>query len=206
MSLPKAKLIEFGEKTSSGRKVDFGLIKEIYSHIIEEDKKFFQGETNEKNFKQTLKDGRTWFIIENENGEIIGVTSIHFNKFKHSNSLVRMIHDWRGWIGRTFILPKFRGQEFSGASKNELEKKAREKGLTELKTVIYHNNKKSRKAAEKIGFKINRWSELKAIPLNLRKMFYFKKKKIGFLKISYPVLSKTELKNGFWRFYHKKIK
>ncbi|MFH1588914.1 MAG: GNAT family protein [Candidatus Diapherotrites archaeon] len=179
MKLPKVKLIPLGEKTSTGQKTDEKLILDLCHKSQLEDLGFFEP-TTEHNLLRTIKNGKTWYVIENQErikgikkGQIIGVTSVHFNDYKHPSLLLRLAFPTlKGEIGRTIILPEFRGKGFSGASKEEIAKTAKRRKLNELHCVINKDNIASIKAVEKAGFKHNALRSLLLNPLNKAKDTY----------------------------------
>jgi len=133
MVFPKVRLVGLGERTLDGRVVGAALLKELYGRATEKDREFFEGPT-EKEIDSVIEHGiSNWFVIENERGEIVGTIATSFeNRPKEKIAWRIFSSGLKGWIGRTFILPQFRGKGFAGASKLEIEKMAKARGLKEF--------------------------------------------------------------------------
>lgn len=154
----KVKLYALGEKTAKNETVDVPFFVDIYNSEVSQNENFNIASKDE--IERFSQDGRVYYAIENEKSEIVGATAMQYERSKIKPM-------WkRGYVGRTHIIPKFRGNGYSGSSKIALREIIKEQGFHALHTYIKRKNKSSIKANLKVGFRYDFFRTLGSIDFN----------------------------------------
>jgi RimJ/RimL family protein N-acetyltransferase len=143
-------------------------VEKIYTNI---NSRFIHPKTVEE-IKTKLRKGYGFYFIKSE-GKIVGGTSIILKNYLHPNleTLIPLPNS-KGLICNTHILDEFQGKGYGPASKKQLEKIAKEKGIKKIFTIVDVPNQNSIKAVLKTGFKkskirtkaLNLFERLKKLP------------------------------------------
>ncbi len=168
--LPSGTTLEADGATISlgGQRLTHEVFKKIYSGISDKDLEHFSPPTSEE-LEVRRKMGHTYFaILDDGRKEIVGATRAAFRDIPKKGIMMRIFYPpYKGLIGRTFILQKFRRQNYGQASKAVIEKMAKEKGIKTLRAVVEMKNKNSIGALKKSGFKLAFWRSVWLQPDNL---------------------------------------
>ena len=105
----------------------------------------------EKEWRENIFSIGEIFLIRNENGKLIGLTSIIYGRESHDKI---ELNDDDAYFSGSVLLPEMRGKGISRRINSLREQCAKSKGMKRLFTIVKPDNMRSIKALKKSGFDI----------------------------------------------------
>lgn len=144
----------FGEFEVEGRK--YSIVKAAESDLADvakfEESHYDAGTPyTEKEWRENIFSIGEIFLIRDENGNLIGLTSIVYGR--KSNNRIELEDD-DAYFSGSVLLPEMRGKGISKQINALREQCAKSKGMKRLFTIVKPDNMRSIKALKKFGFEI----------------------------------------------------